>query len=474
MTKRYDMIVIGAGSGGLSMALGLHQLGLKVLLIDKSDHDIGGECLNNGCIPSKAFIHISKMIYQATEARQFGISADGQVSIKKIWDYVRERQQQIRNHENTTFFRELGIDVVLGTARFTGRQQVEVNGQVYIGKKITVASGSKPRKLKVPGVETVPYFDNENIWQLEELPSQMLFIGAGPINMELGQAFARLGSQVTVVEMTNRILTKEPKEVSDILYQKSVALGIRFYMNTEVSHFTSSTSAVLTSTGQTTTANFEVVVVGIGRDINCSGLNPEAAGVNLDEKGRLVLDKYQRTSNKNILAIGDVAGGPQFSHGAEHQATILISNLFSPFKKKVSYNKFSWVTFTYPEVASFGLTEMQLKSGGVSYQKLDLNFNEDDRAITDNYQYGKLILYVSRSFMPFGKQKLLGGSLIAPMAGEMIQELTLAQSSGLGIHALFNKVHAYPTGSRVNKTIILNKYTEAIRPWMLKILKLLY
>jgi pyruvate/2-oxoglutarate dehydrogenase complex dihydrolipoamide dehydrogenase (E3) component len=217
-----------------------------------------------------------------------------------------------------------------------------------------------------------------------------------------------------------------------------------------------------------------VVVVGIGRDIDCSGLNPEAAGVELDEKGRLLLDKYHRTTNRNILAIGDVAAGPQFSHAAEYQATILISNLFSPFKKKIDYNKFSWVTFTYPELASFGLTEEQLKNKRESYEKLELNFNEDDRAITDSYQYGKLILYVSPSFIPFGKQKLLGGSMIAPLAGEMIQELTLTQSAGLGIRALFNKIHAYPTGSRVNKNIILNKYREVIRPWMIKILKLLY
>ena len=195
MNPIYDMIVIGAGSGGLSMGLGLHELGLKVLLVDKSDESIGGECLNNGCVPSKTFIHISKIIKNSFDGQKYGLTVEGTVSLEKVWESVRNAQEKIRNHENAAYFQSQGLDIALGPAKFVGKNKIEVNGQVYNGSRITIATGSKPRKLKVPGIEQVNYHDNESIWKMEQLPSEMLFIGAGPINMELGQAFGPAGYQ---------------------------------------------------------------------------------------------------------------------------------------------------------------------------------------------------------------------------------------------------------------------------------------
>ena len=474
------MIVIGAGSGGLSMALGLHQLGIKVLLIDKSDQSIGGECLNTGCVPSKALVHASKLIHSARTARQFGLEVNGRPSMDKVWQYVKSTQRKIRAHENAAFFRQQGLDVELVMARFTGTQEVEVNGKIFFGKKITIATGSKPAKLQVPGIDLTKYYDNENIWDLAEIPKTILFVGAGPINMELGQAYSRLGSQVLIVEEGNRILTKEPPEISQILYQQSVEMGITFYLNSKVERFTDAQTAILKQQQQQQqqqqqhTIQFDVVVAGIGRKVNFSELNPQAAGIKLDKSGALQLDPYLRTTNKNILAIGDAANGPQFSHAAELQATVLISNLVSPLKKKVSYHKLSWVTFTDPEVATFGLNEQQLKDAGRSYEKLEYDLDEDDRAITSDYQYGKIILYVTKSPWPLADSKLLGGSIIAPHAGEMIQELILAHAEGLGIKSLFNKIYPYPTASRANKTIMKNKYMPSIKRWMKKLTKLAY
>jgi pyruvate/2-oxoglutarate dehydrogenase complex dihydrolipoamide dehydrogenase (E3) component len=215
-------------------------------------------------------------------------------------------------------------------------------------------------------------------------------------------------------------------------------------------------------------------VAGIGRKSDFSGLHLEAAGVAIDQSGALVVDEYLRTTNKNILAIGDAAGGPRFSHAAELQATILISNLFSPFKKKIRYHDFSRVTFTDPEVATFGHSEEALVKRGKGYQKLVLDFDEDDRAIAADYSYGKMILYITDNRNLFPNAKLLGGSLIAPAAGEMVQELILAKSAGLGIKCLFNKTYPYPTASRVNKSVVMNHYISTVRPWMKKILKILY
>jgi len=474
MPAKYDMMVIGAGSGGLSMALGLHELGFKVLLIDKSDQSIGGECLNSGCVPSKALIHASKTIEKAFEAKRFGLEVDGQVSLQKVWDYVKQAQEKIRAHENMSFFQKQGLDVVIGTARFAGKNTLEVNGQTYWGKKITIATGSKPRKLTVPGVEKVSYYDNENIWTVQSLPKRMLFIGAGPINLELGQAFARLGSQVTMVEMADRILINETSEISEILHQQSVEAGLKFHLNSSVARFYDSNTALIENQQDKLKLSFDALVVGIGREIDTSGLNLEAANIKTDDRRRIIVDPYLRTSNRKVFVIGDAAGGPQFSHGAELQATILIKNFLSPIKTKVRYEQFSWVTFTEPEVATFGLSEEQLRRQGQSFEKLVLDFEDDDRAVTSDYQYGKLILFITKGLFQFSDAKLLGGSMIAPNAGEMIQELILARSAGLGIKSLFNKIYPYPTGARVNKTIVLNKYSDSIKPWMTKIMKLIY
>ena len=474
MNTKYDMIVIGAGSGGLSMALGLHELGIRVLLIDRDEASIGGECLNNGCIPSKALIHVSKIVGNATKAKEFGLSIQGKVSLSKVWEYVVSTQNSIRAHENASYFKKKGLAVVIGEARFQGKRQVKVGDTVYTGKRITIATGSSPKKLNVSGMELASIYDNESIWSLPELPNKVLFIGAGPINMELAHAFTRLGSKVQIVEQAKTVLIKEDPEIREIIYQRSKALGIDFYFNTELLRLIDSNTALLRTDENEFQLTFDIVVVGIGREINFFGLNPEAAGIKLKEDGRLWTDEYQRTSNKNILVIGDAAGGPQFSHGAEHQATILIKNLFSPIKQKVTYENFSWVTFTEPEVATFGLNQDQLKRKGQKYHKLVLPLDEDDRAVTDHYQYGKLILFIGKSKLPWSNPKLLGGSLVAPNAGEIIQELILAKTAGLGIKSLFNKIYPYPTASRINKTIVLNKYTEGIAPWMKRILKLFY
>lgn len=469
------MIVIGAGSGGLSIGLSMHELGFKVLLIDKSEDNIGGECLNNGCVPSKALIHASKIIHHAKESQRFGLEVNGRVQMREVMNYVKESQEKIRHHENAGYYRKKGLNVAIGTAKFVGKNAVQVGDTVYQGKKITIATGSKPRKLNIPGVEKVAYYDNENIFDLEEVPESMLFIGAGPISMELGQAFRRLGANVTMVEMLDRILINEDPEIAEVVYKRSLDDGIKFYFGYKATAFTSPNTIVLENKDQEqVTLKFSAVVVGIGRIISTKQLDLEKAGILTNEKDLINVDPYLRTTNKNVYVAGDVAHSLMFSHGAEHQATLILNNFFTPFKKKLNYDYFSWVTFTEPEVATFGLNENQLKERNIKYEKLALDFTDDDRAITSDYQSGKLLLYIKKGNFGFSDSKLLGGSMVAPNAGEMFQELVLARSSKLGIKSLFNKIYAYPTGSRVNKTIILNKYTKALAPWMKKIIKLLY
>jgi len=449
----YDIIVIGSGSGGLTVGLFMAKAGFKVLMVSKTDEDIGGDCLNDGCVPSKALIHVSRIAHDAKKASHLGLNVSGKVDIKKAIDYVYARQEIIREHENAGWLQEQGVDVALGNAVFIGKNEIEVNDKQYTGRKIVIATGSKPKKLKVPGVEEVKYYDNESIFHINELPEKLLVIGAGPIGIEMAQAMSRLGSKVTVVQHGNSILEHDDPSVTEILLQQLQKEGIDFILNADVDHFISANEVLINlKNGTTQKIPLDAVFVGIGRELDLSSLQLDKAGIIIKDN-EIVKDKYLRTTNKNIFVCGDIAGDLMFSHAAEFHARIILNNLFSPFKKKLNNDYMSWVTFTDPELATFGLDEKQLNERNISYKKLEQNFEEDDRAVGDNYQYAKMLLLISQGSI-FKKEKILGGTMVAPHAGELVQELILANASNLSINAIFNKIYPYPVASRINQQII--------------------
>lgn len=471
MTKyNFDIIVIGAGSGGLSVGLAMNKFGLKVLMIAMSDADIGGDCLNDGCVPSKALLHISRITQHAKLAAEFGMEINGKVDIKKAIGYVYASQEVIRKHENAQWLREKGIDVALGKARFTGKNEVEVNGEKYSGKKIVIATGSKPKKLKVAGTDLVKYYDNESIFHINELPEKFLFVGGGPIGIEMAQAFSRLGSKVTVVHQSSKILEHDDEAVTEILLARLRQEGIEFLLNAEIKSFTSSNEATIKGQdGSIKKIQFDAIFVGIGRDLILDGLHLNNAGIEIKDN-RIVMDNYLRTTNRNIFVCGDIAGSLQFSHAAEFHARILLNNFFSPIKKKLNNDHMSWVTFTDPEIATFGLNEKQLKERNIYYKKLEEDFSGDDRAVVDNYQYAKIILYVSIGSF-YKKQKILGGTMVAPNAGEIVQELILANTSKLSINSIFNKIYPYPVAARVNQHVIVKHKQESLTSNIKKLLQ---
>ena len=467
---KYDIIVIGAGSGGLSVGLFMGKAGFKVLMVAKSDKDIGGECLNDGCVPSKALIYVSRIIHSATLAREFGLQINGEADIKKAIGYVYAKQQVIREHENAKWLREQGVDVVLGEARFSGTNEISVNGEKFTAKKIVLATGSKPRKLKIPEVELVTYFDNENIFHIGHLPKRLLVVGGGPIGIELSQALSRLGTQVTVVENGSRILAHDDETMADILLKQLQQENIKFHFNVSIEKFTSANQAIIKQKdGNTFIENFDAVFVGIGRELILEPLRLNKAGIEVRDN-KIVRDHQLRTTNKDIFVCGDVAGDLLFSHAAEFHARIILNNLFSPLKKKLSNDHMSWVTFTDPELATFGSTEKKLKESNVQYIKLEESFEDDDRAVVDNYGYGKMILFISKKRW-FKKQKILGGTMIAPHAGELIQELILANSGNLSIEAIFNKIYPYPVASRINQKIITKYKEQSLTGFIKKLLQ---
>ncbi|HYF70107.1 MAG TPA: FAD-dependent oxidoreductase [Ohtaekwangia sp.] len=473
MDAKYDIIVIGAGSGGLGVSLFAAKVGLKTLLVDRSDKHIGGDCLNDGCIPSKALIHISKIMSDARKAEQFGTQVSGKPKMALVNAYIAARQRIIRNHENTAYLKQQGIDVVLGQASFYSPAAILVNEKVYVGKKIIIATGSRPASLVVPGIEFVKQYNNESIFDLDDLPGKLLVIGGGPVGIEISQALSRLGSKVTVVQRNKSILPHDDVDTSRILLSRLQAEGITFKLDAEIEKFQSSNEAIIrTSNDFRHNIPFDAIFVATGRVIDVNELALENAGIKVKD-GNIIVDKYLRTTNKNVLLCGDVAGSLKFSHAAEQHARILINNLFSPMKRKLTNKYMSWVTFTDPEVATFGLSERALSDSKVKYQKLTYDFKGDDRAVVDDYQYGKLILFLSKGGL-FGKQKILGGSMVSPVAGELIQELILAMREGLSIKTLFNKIYPYPVASRVNQLAIVSHKEKQITPMVTKLMRFLF
>lgn len=469
----YDIIVIGAGSGGLTVGLFMNQAGFKVLMISKSDLDIGGDCLNDGCVPSKALINIAKIIHKAKEAAVFGLQVTGKADIKKAASYIKERQSIIRKHENGQWLKEQGVDLALGIASFSGVNEITVNGTAYTGRKFIIATGSRPRLLKIAGVEMVRYFDNESIFKLENLPDKLLVVGAGPIGIEIAQALNRLGSTVTVIGSGPEILEHDDEVATSILRDVLEKEGIKFFLNSSIDKFISDTEAIVVNKkGETNTVNFDAVFVAIGREPDLKSLLLNQAGIKTNGN-KIVVDDYLRTTNKNVFVCGDVAGDLQFSHAAEFHGRILLNNFFSPVKKKLTNDHMSWVTFTDPELATFGLNENQLITRNINYQRLEKSFKNDDRAVVDNYQYGKLVLFVRKTGI-FRTQEILGGTMLAPNAGELIQELILANSAHLSVDAIFNKVYPYPVASRINQSLVTELKAKSLTPAIKKLLRKAY
>lgn len=468
-----DIIIIGAGSGGLSVGLFLAKVGLNVTMIVKSDRDVGGECLNDGCVPSKALIHVARQVQAARDAQSFGLTLNGEVDLQKAIGYVHARQDIIRKHENAAWLSEQGVNVVLGEASFAGRHEVTVNGEKYSAKKIVLATGSKPRKLKIEGIEQVKYFDNENFFHINQLPKRLLVIGGGPIGIEMAQAMQRLGSEVTVVQKGSGILSHDDETLTNILIKRLQDEGVTFHFETSIQKFSSPHDALLKNkNGEMITLSFDAVFVGIGRKLILEPLHLEKAGIEVKDH-KIVVDDQLRTTNKDVLVCGDVAGDLQFSHAAEFHGRIILNNLFSPLNKKLNNDHMSWVTFTDPEVATFGLNEKQLKERGIGYEKLEQDFSGDDRAVTDNYRYARTILYISKGGL-FKKEKILGGTMIAPNAGELVQELILANTSGLSINSIFNKIYPYPVAARINQQVIVNHKEKTLTSGLKKLLNIAF
>jgi pyruvate/2-oxoglutarate dehydrogenase complex dihydrolipoamide dehydrogenase (E3) component len=458
--SRYHLVVIGGGSGGLVVAVGAAQLGARVALVEKKA--LGGDCLYTGCVPSKTLIRSARFAADVRRARDFGFAPtqlhfeDG--SFAAITDRVQRVVKHIGKHDSPDRFRKMGIEVIFGTPRFVSAKEVEVElaegatRRIVSGRRFCIATGSRPAIPIIEGLEETGFLTNEDVFQLKSLPRSLIVLGGGPTGLELGQSFARFGSEVTIVEMGDRLLPREDEEVSALMESvlRSEDMGILLNAKVVQARIADGHKKVTVDQGgRFHELDTEEILVATGRLPNTEGLNLEAAGVKYD-KQKILTDDYLSTSSPNIFAVGDVTGHFPFTHMAAYEAAVVVRNalFFWPLTEKADFRVVPWAIFTDPEVGRVGLTEREaLERYGLKETRiLSIPFTENDRANTDNETKGFLKLICKAR-----NNEILGAHLVGVQAGELIHEIVLAMKHRVPATSLGTLIHAYPTRIQVNQ-----------------------
>jgi dihydrolipoamide dehydrogenase len=448
----YNLIVIGGGTAGLITANVAAQAKAKVALVER--HLMGGDCLNTGCVPSKALIASAKLAHHAKRAEEFGIkiSGDIEVDLPKIMGQVQNIIDYIAPIDSRERYRGLGCDCFEAQATVMSKHEVKIGEQTFTTAHIVIASGATPVIPKVPGLEAIKVLTSENLWSIRTLPKRLLVVGSGPIGCELAQAFARLGSEVTIVSNSATILAREDADVAAHVQAIFIHEGINLYLGTEMQRFSSANGVhrlELKTGDKLHHVEFDEVLMAVGRRANTQGLGLENIGVAFNENGTIKVDAYQRTNLPNVWACGDVCGPYQFTHMAAHQAGYVAMNILaSPLKKfAVDYSQVPWVTYTDPEIARVGLNETEARDKKIAFDIAHFSLSHQDRAITERENKGFIkILTAPRS------DRILGATIVGAHAGELLAEFNLAVKNKLGLKAILNTIHPYPTFAEANKS----------------------
>jgi pyruvate/2-oxoglutarate dehydrogenase complex dihydrolipoamide dehydrogenase (E3) component len=439
--ERFDLIVVGGGAAGLVTAAGSAGLGARVALVERER--MGGECLWTGCVPSKALLACGKAAHHARAAARFGVHAEPRVDFAGAMRWVHAARDTIAPHDSPERFRGLGVDVLQGEARFVGDRTLDVDGRRITAKRVVVATGSRPAIPNMAGLDVVPYLTNESVFELADQPSHLIILGAGPVGIELAQAFARLGTRVTVVETASALLPREEPELAAMLGDVLAREGIVIHLGTTaIAARRTDTGVALTARGDdggVMELDGSHLLVATGRTSQTNTLDLAAGGVEVDKNG-VKVDEQLRTTAKGVWACGDCIGGPRLTHVADYQARLVIRNAFFPLKGKADYSTIPWVTYTDPELAHVGKTEADARwKHHEDVRVWTRAFADVDRAIADGIREG-MVKLVTR-----GDGTLLGGHILGTGAGDMIGEIALAVKLGLNITALGSLVHAYPS-----------------------------
>jgi pyruvate/2-oxoglutarate dehydrogenase complex dihydrolipoamide dehydrogenase (E3) component len=468
---QYNLVVIGGGTAGLVTAAGAAGLGAKVALVEK--HLLGGDCLNVGCVPSKALIRAARAAAGVREATNFGVRVDGEVRVDfgAVMERMRRLRADISPHDSAARFRSLGVDVFLGAGRFVGRDKIDVGGQTLHFAKAVIATGARAAAPPIPGLADVPYLTNETLFSLTELPRRLGILGAGPIGCEMAQCFARFGAEVFLIESAHGILPREDRDAAQIVRTALLRDGVRIMSDGKNLQLTRTRDGVrLEFKDQDGSQDITVdrLLVAVGRAPNVEGLGLEAAGVQFDHQGVKVNDRLQ-TSHPGIYACGDICSAYQFTHAADFLARIVIQNALFQGRARASSLLIPWCTYTSPEIAHVGLYEQEAEEKGIALNTFTQELRNVDRAILDGETDGFVKVHVRQ-----GTDRIVGATVVASHAGDLISELTLAMKGGLGLKTIGATIHPYPTqaeairriGDQYGRTRLTPMVQGLFRKWL--------
>jgi len=469
--SRYNLVVVGAGTAGLVTAVGAAGLGARVALVERDL--MGGDCLNTGCVPSKALIRAARAWADVRDAESYGVEvpSGSKVNFPAVMDRMRRLRAGISKNDSVWRLRDLGVDVFLGGARFSGPETVEVAGKTLRFKKAVIATGARAAAPPIPGLAEAGYLTNETIFSLTELPRRLGVIGAGPIGCELAQAFARFGSQVFLVEAQHGILPNEDRDAAEIVLRSLLRDGITLLCcggDLKVARTAEGKRLLVDSHGQHYDIPVDEILVGVGRRPNVEGLGLEAVGVTAEKTGVKVNDRLQ-TTNPRIYAAGDICSPYKFTHAADFQARIVIQNALFVGRARASALTIPWCTYTDPEIAHVGLYEREATARGIRIKAFVQELNDVDRAILDGETKGLVKMHVQA-----GTDKILGATVVARHAGEMLPEITLAMTHRLGLGKIGTTIHTYPTqaeairkiGDQYNRTRLTPFVKKLFQGWL--------
>jgi pyruvate/2-oxoglutarate dehydrogenase complex dihydrolipoamide dehydrogenase (E3) component len=438
----YNLVVIGAGTAGLVTAAGTAGLGGRVALIERNL--MGGDCLNFGCVPSKALISSGRLIERIRESEKWGLDRqEPQFVFEKVFERMRTRRAKIAPNDSQERFESLGVDVFRSEARFISPHEVEVNGQKLRAKNFLIATGSRAVIPKIEGIEDVPYFTNETIFdELKEKPESMIVLGGGPMGCELGQALGRLGVKIDIVQKGTKLLPREDRDVAEFIQTRFAAEGIRVRLNATVRRVSRRDGKIVLEFDKNDPIAADAILVAAGRTPNLRALNLEAAGVDYDEHG-VNVNAYLQTSQPHIYAAGDITNQLKFTHTADFTARIVVRNILMPLqflRQKVDWSVVPWCTYTDPEVAHVGLGEKEAQQKNVDYDLFVVPLEHIDRAVVESEESGFAKILTAK-----GSDKILGATIVAPHAGDLLHEFVLAMKAGIGLGTIASTIHAYPT-----------------------------
>ena len=446
----YNVIVIGAGTAGLVAAAGTAALGGRVALVERNL--MGGDCLNFGCVPSKALISSARLIQRIRESEKWGLDRQQpQFVFEKVFKRMRARRAKISPNDSQERFESLGVNVFRGEARFVSPHEVEVNGQKLRAKNFVIATGSRPAIPKIEGINDVPYFTNETVFdQLNEKPESMIVLGGGPIGCELAQTFRRLGVQLTIVQRGDQLLPREDRDVAEFLERHLINEGVRIIKHADARSVATSDAGKVAvqlldrQSDRLAERTFfaDALLVAIGRNPNLQSLDLKSAGVDVNEAGLCVND-YLQTSQRHIYGVGDVIGPFLFTHMADAQARVVVRNILVPFqflRQKMDYSVVPWCTYVDPEIAHVGLAEKEAKQKNVDYDLFVVPLEDVDRAVVESEDAGFAKVLTAK-----GSDKILGATIVAPHAGDLLHEFVVAMKANVGLGKISSIIHAYPT-----------------------------